>query len=66
MKAAAGSFGSRDSFWIRIRSEKGAWTELNAINGEITMRPIEVGQEVLIVIGEGLCEAKIRSYLESA
>lgn len=30
------------------------------------MRPIEVGQEVLIVIGEGLCEAKIRSYLESA
>lgn len=49
-----------------LKDEKGAWTELNAINGEITMRPIEVGQEVLIVIGEGLCEAKIRSYLESA
>lgn len=49
-----------------LKGEKGAWTELNAINGEITMRPIEVGQEVLIVIGEGLCEAKIRSYLESA
>lgn len=49
-----------------LKDEGGAWTELNAINGGITMRPIEVGQEVLIVIGEGLKEERIRSCLESA
>ncbi len=39
------------------------WIELNATKNEITIRPLHVGQEVLIVIGEGLQE-KIKSYLK--
>ena len=40
------------------------WIELNATKNEITIRPLHVGQEVLIVIGEGLQEEKIKSYLK--
>ena len=40
------------------------WIELNATKNEITIRPLQVGQEVLIVIGEGLQENKIKSYLK--
>ena len=40
------------------------WIELNATKNEITIRPLHIGQEVLIVIGEGLQEEKIRSYLK--
>lgn len=40
------------------------WIELNATKNEITIRPLHVGQEVLIVIGEGLLEDKIKSYLK--
>ena len=40
------------------------WIELNATKNEITIRPLHVGQEVLIVIGEGLQEDKIKSYLK--
>lgn len=39
------------------------WIELNATKNEITIRPLHVGQEVLIVIGEELQEEKIKSYL---
>ena len=38
--------------------------ELNATKNEITIRPLHVGQEVLIVIGEELHEEKIKSYLK--
>ena len=41
------------------------WIELNATKNEITIRPLHVGQEVLIVIGEGLQEDKIKSYLKT-
>ena len=45
--------------------EKGQhWIELNATKNEITIHPLHVGQEVLIVIGEGLQEDKIKSYLK--
>ena len=40
------------------------WIELNATKNEITIRPLHVGQGVLIVIGEGLQEDKIKSYLK--
>ena len=40
------------------------WIELNATKNEITIRPLHVGQEVLIVIGEELQEEKIKSYLQ--
>lgn len=40
------------------------WIELNATKNEISIRPLHVGQEVLIVIGEGLQEEKIKSYLK--
>ena len=40
------------------------WIELNATKNEITIRPLHVGQEVLIVIGEGLQEDKIKFYLK--
>ena len=40
------------------------WIELNVTKNEITIRPLHVGQEVLIVIGEGLQEDKIKSYLK--
>lgn len=40
------------------------WLELNATQHETTLKPIGVGQDVLIVIGEKLNEEKIRYYLE--
>ncbi len=53
---------------VRIKgfmmTEKGTWIELNATHHEITMRPIEKGQEVLIVIGEGLHKERIQTYWE--
>ena len=49
-----------------VQSEKNGkkWIELNATKNEITIRPLHVGQEVLIVIGENLQEEKIKSYLK--
>ena len=40
------------------------WLELNATHHDITLKPIEAGQDVLIVIGENLNEEKIRAYLK--
>ena len=40
------------------------WLELNATQHETTLKPIGVGRDVLIVIGEKLNEEKIRYYLE--
>lgn len=51
---------------IRVKgfmaAEDGAWIELNATRQSMTIDPIEKGQEVLIVIGEGLAEEKISAY----
>ena len=38
------------------------WLELNATHQEIRTAPISEGQEVVIVIGEEMNEAKIRGY----
>ena len=40
------------------------WQELNATAHELTLHPLEVGQDVLIVIGEQMNEEKIRGYLK--
>lgn len=42
-----------------------SWVQLNATRKEQTLQPIPAGQDVLIVIGEGLDEAHIRRILES-
>lgn len=47
-----------------MQVENGKWVELNATHNEISIRPIENGQEILIVIGEALVEDKIKTYLE--
>ena len=49
-----------------LKDEDGKWMELNATHQELCIEPITEGQEVVIVIGEGLCEEKIRKYLKSA
>ena len=43
--------------------ENGSWIEVNATRHELKKQPIKEGQEILIVIGEGLQEAAIRKYL---
>lgn len=43
--------------------EEGNWIELNATSGNIEIKPIKNGQEVLIVIGEDLVEKVIDSYI---
>ena len=45
-----------------LQKEDGSWIQLNATHNGITMNPIEKGQEVIIVIGEGLQEANIQKY----
>lgn len=39
------------------------WVQLNATRSEITLSPIQIGQEVLIVIGESLNEQAIQTQL---
>ena len=39
------------------------WYELNAAKNSLSLLPIERGQDVLIAIGEGLCEDRIREIL---
>lgn len=38
------------------------WIELNATHNGITMKPIQIGQEIIIVIGEELVEENIKNY----
>lgn len=47
-----------------VKSAEDKWQQLNATHNGIIMEPIEVGQEVLIVIGENLKEDKIKNYIE--
>ena len=49
---------------VQTESDGEQWIELNATKNEITIRPLHVGQEVLIVIGEELQEEKVKSYLK--
>lgn len=38
------------------------WIELNATQHDIIMKPIHVGQDIIIVIGEGLVKERIDAY----
>jgi len=38
------------------------WIEINATKHDLTVEPINIGQKVIIVIGEHLNESKIRAY----
>ena len=51
-------------FIMQTEENSQKWLELNATKNEITIRPIAAGQEVLIVIGEGLQEDAIKKYLQ--
>lgn len=43
-------------------NENGQWIELNATHKNISIKPIESGQEILIVIGEALAEEAVKAY----
>ena len=45
-----------------ILTEQGQWFALNAVPDKISLKPVEKGQEVLIVIGENMVEKAIASY----
>ena len=47
-----------------LQKEDGSWIQLNATHNGITMNPIEKGQEVIIVIGEGMNREQIQLYWE--
>lgn len=55
---------------VRIKgfmsTEDGSWIELNATHQNITIQPIEKGQDILIIIGEGLVEEKISAFWEDS
>ena len=40
------------------------WIEINATSRKTEVRPIENGQEIIIVIGSGLVENRIKEYFE--
>ncbi len=46
-----------------LEKEDGSWIQLNATHNGITTNPIEKGQAVIIVIGEGLQEKVIQNYI---
>lgn len=46
-----------------IQKSTGEWLQLNATHDAISLKSIEAGQKVLIVIGENLCEEAIRKIL---
>lgn len=41
------------------------WYELNATQKQIEVKPIELGQDIIIVIGENLSESNISSYFNN-
>ncbi|MBR3645933.1 MAG: GTPase (G3E family) [Lachnospiraceae bacterium] len=45
--------------------ENNQWHQVNATKEEVLISDIPVGQEVMIVIGEGLNEDKIRNYMDT-
>lgn len=47
-----------------LQTANSNWIQLNATHHEISIKPLEVGQEVLIVIGTNLVEDNIKRYFE--
>ena len=46
------------------RSDRNTWIEINATSQKTEIRPIENGQDIIIVIGSDLNEAGIMKYFE--
>lgn len=46
-----------------LKDENEAWYQLNATKDELSLSPIDVGQEVIIIIGEDLAQEKIDSLM---
>ena len=46
-----------------VRKDKNQWVEINAARHKTTVNQMEVGQEVIIVIGENLNRSVIEKYL---
>ena len=47
-----------------ILLEDKTWLEINATSESVELRPIENGQEIIIVIGENLVEKRIQKYFD--
>lgn len=45
-----------------MQLKDGTWVELNATHHDVFINPIQVGQDIIIVIGEDLVEEKIKDY----
>lgn len=45
-----------------VKKEDGGWMKLNATKEQISLEPIEKGQEIIIVIGEQLIQEKVDRY----
>lgn len=61
--ADSGSVGVADKDSAELSNEAQGWLELNATRKEFSLKPIAVGQEVVIVIGENMEKERIREYL---
>lgn len=48
-----------------VRTPEGGWWEVNATRRECAMKPAAAGQEVLIVIGEGLVREEVERCLDA-
>ena len=42
--------------------DNGCWSEINATRNNVSLKPIENGQEIIIVIGENMDKSKIDNY----
>ena len=63
-RLVSGEFGSVFRVKGFIRDGEG-WLELNATQNELTLKSAQVGQEIIIVIGESMDENKIRELFGS-
>lgn len=48
-----------------IQNDHNEWTEVNATRSSVSIRNVSVGQELFIVIGEGLDKERIGAYWDS-
>ena len=55
-----------DVFRIKgfLRNGEVGWTEINATSKKTEVKPIEAGQEIIIIIGSDLVEKRIQSYFD--
>ncbi|MBQ5346541.1 MAG: GTP-binding protein [Ruminococcus sp.] len=67
LKQASKAIFSAEKGVRRIKGfclQNGQWYEFNSTQSQTTLNPIKSGQDVVIIIGEGLDKEKIKKYLE--